>query len=67
LTSCSVHASREYPAEGKERFVIDGIWPAWSGTRLICGGCGRTAPNIDQATAIAAIEELTGGLLEVTA
>jgi hypothetical protein len=27
----------------------------------------RTAPNIDQATAIAAIEELTGGLLEVTA
>jgi hypothetical protein len=45
--------------------VIDEMWPAWNGTRLICGGCGRSAPPIDRAAAIEMIEDLTDRLLRV--
>lgn len=39
--------------------MIDGVWPAWNGTRLICGGCGRTAPPLERAEAVTLLEDLT--------
>jgi hypothetical protein len=45
--------------------VIDEMWPAWNGTRLICGGCGRSAPPIDREAAIEMIEDLTDRLLRL--
>jgi hypothetical protein len=46
--------------------MIDGIWPAWSGTRPVCAGCGHTVPAFSRLTALDAIDDLTERLTKLS-
>jgi hypothetical protein len=47
--------------------MIDGIWPAWRGTKPLCAGCGHTVPAFNRSTALQSIEELTSRMTQLSA